>query len=185
MNEARLIVLIVAVQRLAELTYASRNERALRARGGIEFGRSHYPLVVLLHSAWIVAMLVGAQRDPRIHPGLLGLFAILQLLRVWTVKSLGPFWTTRVITVPGEPLVRKGPYRFVRHPNYLIVAGEIALLPLAFGQVWNAVVFSILNLLILAWRIKVENAALAQRAGLPSRSPLPEGSRLPQRTPSR
>lgn len=171
MTSAHLLVLFVVAERISELFLSSRNERVLRDRGGIEAGRSHYPLIVLLHGGWLVAMLAALQPDQRIHPLPLALFAVLQLLRVWVVKTLGPFWTTRVITVPGEPLVRKGPYRFVRHPNYLIVIGEIALLPLAFGQVRTALVFSIANLLMVAWRIRVENEALAPRAGLPSRSP--------------
>ncbi|MSO29948.1 MAG: hypothetical protein EXQ48_03255 [Acidobacteria bacterium] len=171
MNGAHVVVLFVGAERLFELFYASRNERALRSLGGIEAGRSHYPLIVLLHGAWLIAILAALQPDQRIHLLPLALFAVLQVLRIWVVTALGPFWTTRVITVPGEPLVRTGPYRFVRHPNYLIVIGEIALLPLVFGQVWTALVFSVANLLMVAWRIRVENEALAPRAGLPSRSP--------------
>ena len=174
MNGAHALVLFVVVERLSELFYASRNERVLRSRGGIEAGRSHYPLIVLMHGAWLVAIVAALQPDERLHLLPLSLFAALQLLRFWVVKTLGPFWTTRVITVQGEPLVRTGPYRFVRHPNYLIVIGEIALLPLVFGQVRTAFVFSIANLLMVAWRIRVENEALAPRAGLPSRSPSTE-----------
>ena len=174
MNAAHGVVLFVAVERLSELFHASRNERVLRSRGGIEAGRSHYPLLVLLHGAWLVAILTALQPDQRIRLLPLGLFAVLQLLRLWVLENAGPFWTTRVITVPGEPLVRAGPYRFVRHPNYLIVIGEIALLPLAFGQTRTALLFSIANLLMVAWRIRVENAALAPRAGLLSRSPSTE-----------
>ena len=174
MNGAHAVVLFVAAERVFELFRASRNERVLRARGGIEAGRSHYPLIVLLHGAWLVAILVALQPDQRIRWVPLVLFAVLQFLRLWVLKTLGPFWTTRVITVPGEPLVRTGPYRFVRHPNYLIVIGEIALLPLVFGQVRTALLFSVANLLMVAWRIRVENEALAPRAGLPSRSPSTE-----------
>ena len=177
MSQAYLVLLFVVAQRLSELVYASRNGSALVARGGIESGRKHYPLIVLLHTLWLAAIAAGLQRDPRIRPAPLALFGALQLLRIWVVGTLGPFWTTRVISVPGEPLVRKGPYRFVRHPNYVIVVGEIALLPLAFGQTRNAIVFSILNALMLGWRIKVENAALAPRAALPSHPPSTKAAR--------
>jgi methyltransferase len=169
MNRAYLVLLFVALQRLAEVALSSRHERALRARGGVEVGRGHYPLIVLLHGAWLAAILMALGREPAIHVVPLVLFGVLQVLRAWIIRTLGPFWTTRVITIPGEPLIKTGPYRFVRHPNYLVVIGEMALLPLVFGQVWNAVIFSILNLALIGWRIRVENAALAPRAGLPSR----------------
>jgi methyltransferase len=101
--------------------------------------------------------------DATIHWWALGIFLVLQLARVWVIATLGPYWTTRIITIDGAPLVRKGPYRFVRHPNYLVVAGEIAALPLAFGEVGVAIVFSILNAAILVWRIRTEDMALAAR----------------------
>src|SRR6185437_9200492 len=128
--------------------------RALLARGAIEAGAGHYPLLVLLHGAWLVALLyaVPAERAP--SWGWLGLFVL---------ASLGPYWTTRIITLPGAPLVRRGPYRFLRHPNYVVVVAEIAVLPLAFGAWRIALVFSALNLALLAWRIRIEQQALAPR----------------------
>jgi len=160
---ASIILAFVALQRGAELIYSSRNAARLRQRGGIEFGRSHYPFMVLLHAAWLVAIAIGVWRNPIVRTVPLTMYAVLQILRVWVLATLGPFWTTRVISVPGEPLVRRGPYRFFRHPNYLVVIGEVATLPLVFGQVANALVFSALNLAIIAWRVRVENAALAPR----------------------
>ena len=163
MTIAYTILVFVAVQRLGELWYASRNTSALKARGGIEYGRRHYPLIVLLHASWLMAIAIGIRSDPAVRVLPLGLFVLLQALRVWVLATLGPYWTTRVITVPDAPLVKRGPYRFIRHPNYLVVIGEIALLPLAFGQVTNAILFSALNGVLVVWRIRVEDAALRLR----------------------
>jgi methyltransferase len=153
----------VLAQRLIELAIAGRNTRRLLAQGAVEVGQSHYPLIVILHAAWLttLAMLVPADTAP--DWPLLGLFALLQVARVWVIASLGPYWTTRVITLPGAPLVRRGPYRWLSHPNYLVVVLEIAVLPLAFGAIWIAVVFSALNAAVLQYRIRIETAALAGR----------------------
>ena len=106
---------------------------------------------------------VGIRADPAVRVLPLLFFVLLQALRVWVLVTLGSYWTTRVITVPDTPLVSRGPYRFVRHPNYLVVIGEMALLPLAFGQVTNAIAFSALNGVLLAWRIRIEDGALRPR----------------------
>ena len=163
MTLAAVILLFVALQRGFELIYSARNTARIRQRGGIESGRGHYPFMVLLHAVWLLAIAAGVTRDPVVRLVPLAIFAALQILRVWVIVTLGPFWTTRVMSVPGEPLVRRGPYRYVRHPNYLIVIGEIAALPLVFGQVVNSVIFSLLNLAMIAWRVRIENAALAER----------------------
>ena len=160
---AIVVVALVAIERLAELWYAQRNTRALLAEGGVEVGGSHYPLMVALHAAWLVAIVAAVPADASISVPLLVLFVVLQGFRAWVLLSLGRFWTTRVITVPGAPLVRRGPYRFLRHPNYVVVAAEIAVLPLAFGAWVVAIVFSALNGALLAWRISVEDQALAPR----------------------
>jgi methyltransferase len=157
---------LVAAQRLAELAYAQRNTRNLRARGAIEIGRAHYPLFILLHGSWLIAIAVFVPAATPPSWPLLALFALLQAGRVWVIATLGPYWTTRIITLPSAPLVARGPFRFVRHPNYLIVTGEIAVLPLSFGAGRLALVFSVLNAVLLAWRIRVENAALAARRAL-------------------
>jgi methyltransferase len=170
MNLAQAIVLLVVAQRLGELAYARRNTTVLKERGGIESGRGHYPIMVLLHVLWLVAVWLGIQRDSRIRWVPLSAFLVLQLLRVWVIATLGRYWTTRVITIPGEPLVRRGPYRFLNHPNYLIVALEMAVFPLVFGQVSNAFIFSALNLLILGWRVRLENRVLNPRRALALRS---------------
>jgi methyltransferase len=154
---------LVALQRGIELVYAARNTRRLLATGGVEIGARHYPLFILLHASWLVAMALLV--PPMTPPDwwLLGFFAVLQALRVWVVMTLGPYWTTRIITVENAPLVRRGPYRFMRHPNYAVVALEIAVLPLAFGATWIAIVFTLLNAALLRLRIGVEERALAER----------------------
>ncbi|HXP76276.1 MAG TPA: isoprenylcysteine carboxylmethyltransferase family protein [Stellaceae bacterium] len=157
------VVVLVALERLAELWHAQRNTRALLADGGIEVGRGHYPLMVALHAAWLLEILLTVPAEAAVSIPLLAVFAALQGFRVWVLMSLGRFWTTRVITVPGAPLVRRGPYRFLRHPNYVVVAAEIAVLPLAFGAWAVAAVFSALNAGLLAWRISLEDQALAPR----------------------
>ena len=164
-----IILALVALQRLIEIFYAERNTRALLARGAVEIGRAHYPLIVLLHAAWLVAIVLALPREATIDWPALGVFVLLQAARVWVIATLGPYWTTRIITLDSAPLVRRGPYRFVRHPNYLVVAGEIAVLPLVFGEVAVAIVFTVLNAAMLAWRIRQEDAALsARRARLPA-----------------
>lgn len=160
---AQAVALLVAAQRLGELIYARRNENRLRARGAVESGASHYPLFILLHGTWLLAvfLLIPADRAPS-WP-LLAVFVLLQAARVWVVATLGAYWTTRVLSLPGAPLVRRGPFRWVRHPNYLVVTAEIAVLPLAFDAWWIAIVFSLANALLLRHRIGVEEQALAGR----------------------
>jgi methyltransferase len=156
---AHALILLVAIQRVAELLYARRNTRALMARGGVEVGAGHYPLFVLLHGSWLVVLFVATAPNPPFHLPLILLFVLLQAGRAWVIVSLGPYWTTRIVVVPGAAPVRSGPYRFLRHPNYLIVAVEIPLLPLLLGMPGLAMLFGGLNLALLAYRIHVENAA--------------------------
>lgn len=160
------ILALVALERVGELIYAARNTRALFARGAVETGRSHYPLFVLLHTAWLLTIVFMLPSPLAISWAALGAYAVIEIFRIWTVSSLGPYWTTRIITIPDAPLVTRGPYRFMRHPNYLIVAGEIAVLPLVFGEIRVSIVFSLLNAALLAWRIREENLALATRRSL-------------------
>ena len=157
---AIVILLIVTTQRLGELWLSNRNTRRLLGEGAVEVGRGHYPLLVAVHVAWLATLWWWAPGQV-INWSLVVLFALLQLARLWVIATLGPRWTTRIIVLPGAPLVRAGPYRFVDHPNYLIVALEIAVLPLAFGLAGVALAFSILNAAILTVRIRAENRALA------------------------
>lgn len=153
----------VALQRVAELALARYNTRRLLAEGGREIGARHYPLFILLHGSWLAALALIVPWSTEPSWLLVAVFLILQALRVWVVASLGRFWTTRIITLDDAPLIRRGPYRLLRHPNYWIVVGEIAVLPLAFGAWHIGLVWSALNALLLHHRIHVENTALAQR----------------------
>jgi methyltransferase len=149
----------IVLQRLSELVLARRNTVRLLARGAREAGAAHYPLIVALHAAWIAALVVFGIGNPVSLPWL-AVFAVLQVFRVWILLTLGPRWTTRII-VTGEPLVARGPFRFVRHPNYLLVAAEIVVAPMVLGLPWIAALFTALNAGVLAFRISAENAALA------------------------
>lgn len=155
------VLLFVTVQRLLELIYANRNETRLRARGAVEYAPEHYPAMVALHGAWLIGLWVLA-RGITPDTGWLVAFFILQALRIWVLATLGERWTTRIIVLPGEPLVTKGPYRIFSHPNYAVVVVEIFVLPIAFGLLWYAVLFSILNAIILTIRIRAESSALAE-----------------------
>ncbi|HXP30047.1 MAG TPA: isoprenylcysteine carboxylmethyltransferase family protein [Stellaceae bacterium] len=166
MSAVAIVVGAVAAERLAELIYAARNTRALRRQGAIEWGSGHYPLLVGLHAAWLAALLLLVPAATRPDPLLLILFVALEGLRLWTIASLGGFWTTRILSLPRAPLVRRGPYRFLRHPNYAIVVAEIAVLPLAFGAWRVALVFAAANLALLAWRVRIEERALRPRRAL-------------------
>ena len=153
------VLALVTAQRLAELVYSRFNEERLKRDGGVEHGASHYPAIVVLHAAWLAGLWIAAI-GTRPDFGWLALFLVLQGLRVWVLGTLGPRWTTRVIVLPGTPPIRSGPYRFLSHPNYAVVAAEIFVLPMAFGLAAYAVVFSALNAVVLAVRIRAENAAL-------------------------
>ncbi|KQQ85895.1 isoprenylcysteine carboxylmethyltransferase family protein [Aureimonas sp. Leaf324] len=163
MTPAILLLAFVTLERLAELWLARRNTAALIAQGALEFAPGHYPLIVALHAAWLAGLWwLGWERP--LHAGWLALFVGLQFARLWVLATLGRRWTTRIIVLPGAPLVRHGPYRFLSHPNYVVVIGEIAVLPLALGLPFYALAFSILNAAVLAIRIRAEQAALEQNA---------------------
>jgi methyltransferase len=158
------LVLLATLQRLVELVIANRNTRALLEDGAYEVGRGHYPVIVFLHTAWLVALWVlVALGHAQFHPPLAIAYLAVQGVRVWTLASLGRFWTTRIIVLPDAPLVRRGPYRLLRHPNYMVVVLEIALLPLALGSWPLALGFTVGNAIVLAWRIRIEDMALATR----------------------
>jgi methyltransferase len=151
----------VTAQRLVELPIASANTRRLLAAGGHEVAPGHYPLIVAVHASWLAALWWLAPGRP-ISLALLGLFALVEVGRVWVLQTLGPRWTTRIIVVPGETLVARGPYKFVSHPNYVVVCAEIALLPLVFGLWQVSLIFTALNAAALTIRIRAENQALEE-----------------------
>jgi len=155
------ILIFVTLQRISELVIAQINTKALIAGGAVEFGRSHYPVMVLMHASWL-AVLWGTVGGAAVNMPLLAVFAVLQGLRVWVLATLGRRWTTRIIVPQNEPMISSGPFRFMRHPNYFVVIAEIAILPLIFGLVWVAVLYSALNAAMLWVRIRTENAAYAE-----------------------
>lgn len=157
--ESLALLMFVTLQRGGELIWGRSNERALRARGAVEIGAGHYPLIVALHALWLICLWLQGWRSPLVWPWVLVFFG-LQALRAWVLATLGRRWTTRVLIVPHETLVARGPFRLVRHPNYMVVALEMAVLPLAFGLWRTAVVFGLANLAMLVWRIHVEERAL-------------------------
>jgi methyltransferase len=163
-----LAVSFVALQRLLELGLSRRSERILRARGAVERGQGHYPLIVAMHALWLLCTLVeGILRGPALWPIPLAIFLLVQPLRYWTIFSLGEHWNTRILVVPGASAVRRGPYRYFKHPNYIVVVVEILTFPLIFGAWITALVFSVLNAILLSVRIREENRALAELAGQP------------------
>jgi len=151
----------VTLERLGELWLANRNTRRLIAGGGHEVAPGHYPLIVALHAAWLTALWWLAPARP-VNLPLLMLFGLVELARLWVLQTLGRRWTTRIIVVPDETLVRRGPYRYLDHPNYAVVVAEIALLPLVFGLWRMALVFTLFNAAALAIRIRQENRALGR-----------------------
>jgi len=163
-----LAVSLVGLQRLLELRLSRKHERILRARGAVERGREHYPLIVALHASWLLSTLIeGLLRGPDLPsywPIPLSLFLLAQPLRYWAIFSLGENWNTRILVVPGATLVRHGPYSYLNHPNYVVVAVEILTLPLIFGAWITALVFSMLNAALLYVRIREENRALVEVA---------------------
>ena len=159
MTAAPILLGFVTLQRGAELILAGRNTRRLLAKGAIEAARAHYPLIVGLHAAWLLGLWFLAF-EAQLRVAWLFAFVLLQLLRIWVMASLGGRWTTRIIVTQGAERVRRGPYRFLAHPNYVVVAGEIAVLPLVFGLPWYALAFSLANAAVLMIRIRAENAAL-------------------------
>ena len=165
MTLAAAILGLVTLQRLGELVLARRNTDRLRAQGAHEVAAGHYPLIVALHAAWLAGLwyfVVWRAPDLAVNLIWLGVFVVLQALRVWVIATLGSRWTTRIIVLPGAPLVRGGPYRFVSHPNYLVVVGEMMVLPLCFDLAWYGVAFTVLNIVVLRIRIRAEETALRQ-----------------------
>jgi methyltransferase len=166
---ATIVLALVTLQRLGELILARANTNKLMARGATEIAPGHYPMLVAMHAAWLMALWVWG-RDQAVDPFALGIFIVLQGLRLWVIATLGARWTTRIVVLPGQPLISSGPYRYLSHPNYVVVAGEIAVLPLALDLPWLALTFTILNAGVLAIRIRAEARALAATRGLPARA---------------
>jgi methyltransferase len=160
MSAAIILLSLLTLQRASELVIARSNTAALVARGAVEHGATHYPVMVLLHASWLLGLWYFGWQTNVIWP-LMALYIALQGFRIWILATLGKRWTTRILTVPGETLVARGPYRLIRHPNYALVLLEVPLFPLALGLAWFAALYGVLNIAMLAWRIRIENQALA------------------------
>lgn len=165
MSIAAIVLTLVTLQRLGELVLARINTAKLLARGAREIAAGHYPMLVAMHTAWLISLWIWG-RDQPVDPFALAIFVVLQGLRVWVLATLGPRWTTRIIVLPCEPLVSSGPYRYLSHPNYVVVAAEIAVLPLALHLPLLALIFTVLNALVLVIRIRAEAHALATQREL-------------------
>lgn len=174
----------LCLQRAGELVLARRNSARLMALGAREVGGEHYSLIVALHVAWLVGLALLIWDQP-VNLWFAALYGVLQLFRIWILASLGERWTTRILVLPGEPLVRRGPYRFLRHPNYVLVACELACAPAIFGLWVFAAVFTVLNGAVLALRISVENRALAEAVQGPDQRESASSMRAQLRVPLR
>jgi methyltransferase len=161
---ASIILALVTLQRLGELALSRHNTKKLLARGAIEVGANHYPLLVSVHAAWLIALWIWG-RDQDVNLAALALFIVLQGFRIWILATLGSRWTTRVIILPGEPLVASGLYKYFSHPNYAVVVAEVALLPLALHLPLMALIFTALNAAVLVIRIRTEARALFAVSG--------------------
>jgi methyltransferase len=153
------ILSLVVIQRLAELFIAQRNTKRLLDKGGVEVSSGHYPLIVAFHAIWLGGLWYFVWGHEVLWPWAFA-YLVLQAARGWIIAALGSRWTTRIIIVPGETLNTTGPYKYFRHPNYMIVAAEIFILPMVFGLWLYALVMGCINLGILYWRIREEEAAL-------------------------
>jgi methyltransferase len=162
---------LVTLQRLVELHIARRNTKRLIANGGVEVSSGHYPFIVIFHAIWLTGLWYSAWSGPLVNWTWAFAYLVLQAARGWIIAALGSRWTTRIIVVPGETLVSTGPYKFFRHPNYMIVAAEIFILPMVFGKWWYAIIFGCINLALLYWRVTEEERAL---------KPLREDAQLPE-----
>lgn len=159
-------IILIMIQRLAELIIAKRNENWMKSQGALEFGQSHYVFIVTVHSLFFISYIAEVyffQRElSSAWPVLLLLFCITQAGRIWALTSLGRYWNTKIIVLPKANVIKKGPYRYIKHPNYLIVAAEFIIIPLLFQAYLTAAIFTVLNFIILAIRIPAEERALKE-----------------------
>ncbi|MBK8554154.1 MAG: hypothetical protein IPL53_25150 [Ignavibacteria bacterium] len=162
-----IVIVIVILQRLFELVIAKRNEKWLLEQGAVEYGKEHYRFIVLLHTLFFISMIAEynfRERDIEfnvINYLFLVFFVFLQIMRVWVLRSLGKYWNTKILRIPDSGLIKTGPYRYFKHPNYIIVVCEIFVIPMIFDLYYTAIVFSVLNAIMLSVRIRSENEALA------------------------
>ncbi|WP_075620159.1 isoprenylcysteine carboxyl methyltransferase family protein [Paenisporosarcina indica] len=160
------VVSFVIIQRIIELFVARNNEKWIRSQGGYEVGARHYPYMVAMHVGFFISLIVEFLVFERSVPAfwylLFIIFLMLQMMRVWVISSLGRYWNTKILVLPGAQVVKKGPFHFIRHPNYFVVTLEIIVIPLMLGAYFTALIFTILNFIILSVRIPIEEAALRE-----------------------
>lgn len=157
-----LFISFIIFLRIAELFLARSNEKWALQQGAVEYGKAHYPFIVALHTTFLISVIAEyyCKPEPVCLLPLIILYLILIILKVWVIQSLGKYWNTKIYRIPGAKLVEKGPYKFVKHPNYIIVVAEIVIIPLAFQLYYTAIIFTLLNALMLYVRIKEENKIL-------------------------
>ncbi|MFD4706559.1 isoprenylcysteine carboxyl methyltransferase family protein [Gottfriedia sp. NPDC058432] len=162
----KIIFLFIIIQRVIELGIAKKNEKKLKMRGALEFGQEHYKFFIILHNMFFISILIENYFIQYIEIGfltfLLIVFVILQLARVWVISTLGERWNTKIIILPNEKLVKRGLYKYIKHPNYIIVTIELLVIPIMFHAYITTVIFSVCNLILLKVRIREENKALLQ-----------------------
>ncbi|PKF88680.1 isoprenylcysteine carboxyl methyltransferase [Bacillus sp. BA3] len=161
-----ILIILIAIQRLVELYIAKQNEKQLKAAGAVEYGESHYRWMVLMHLSFFIVLIIEVIVLERNMSGLwpiwLTLFLIAQSGRIWVIRSLGKHWNTKIIVVPDADVVIKGPYKYFKHPNYIIVATEILVISLLFNAYYTAIIFSLLNVWMMTVRIPLEEKALKE-----------------------
>ncbi|EIJ78606.1 hypothetical protein PB1_13649 [Bacillus methanolicus PB1] len=159
-----LFISVIIIQRLLELIVAKQNEKWMKSQGAVEFGQKHYPIIVIVHILFFFALIIEVQYFHKdISPLwtlLLVAFLAAQAIRIWALLSLGRFWNTKILVLPGASVVKKGPYKFLKHPNYCVVALEFIIIPLMFQAYFTAILFSLLNTFVLSVRIPAEEKAL-------------------------
>jgi methyltransferase len=155
---------ILVIQRIVELKIAKLNENWMLQRGALEFGKNHYHYMVFMHVLFFAALLaekiIADKGISTFWPLLLIVFFLLQGLRVWAILSLGRYWNTKILVVPNAYIVKKGPYHFIKHPNYLVVSLELLVIPVLFNAYFTAAIFTLLNMAMLSVRIPQEECAL-------------------------
>jgi len=154
-----IFITFLILQRLSELFIAHRNEKWLLSQGAVQYGQEHYPFMIALHTLFIVSIITEyiLCGQPSISWIFLVLFLLVLSFKFWALSSLGKYWNTKIYRIPGVYPIKKGPYKFLKHPNYMEVVCEIAIIPLVFHLYYTTILFTVLNAAMLAVRIKVEN----------------------------
>lgn len=157
-----LFISFVILLRIGELLLSKKNEKWLLQNGAVEYGKNHYPFIVTLHVLFIISLIFeySMQQTVSYSLFLLVFYFLLLIFKTWVIVSLGKFWNTKIYHIPNIPLIKKGPYKYFKHPNYMVVIAEIAVITLAFHLYYTAITFTLLNMIMLSVRIKEENKAL-------------------------